>query len=104
MVEETIENKEASEAPADEAEKEEEGAEAPASPKGNMLEQTQALYKGIKEEREAFAKLVKANQEAAATLMLSGHTNAGQPMKTPEQTEQEKIDATVAESMERYTP
>lgn len=68
----------------------------------SAIEQGQAILDGIKKEKEELAELTKRNEAVATRMMLGGKADAGQVIKTPEQTDAEQNEADIKETMDRF--
>lgn len=95
---------ETQEAPADEAEAPaDEGAEAPAADKTlNMVERVERAAKTNTEAVKRFEQLVKRQEEATARMMMSGQTNAGAPIKSIEEQQEDAINTAVNDALSRF--
>jgi len=66
------------------------------------VEKAQGILDGMRHEREEFMKLVRRQEAATARIMLGGRGVSGGVKKTPEETERERIEREVSNSVNRF--
>ena len=58
----------------------------------SLIEKADSIAKRIEEGNKKFEELVARQEAAIAKSMLAGRASAGQPQKTPQQLDEEKIE------------
>lgn len=71
-------------------------------PADSMLERADSIAKRLEAANLKAEELVKRNEAVAARIMLSGRADAGAAVKTPEQLEEEAIEAEAQRALKRF--
>ncbi|MAF43373.1 MAG: hypothetical protein CMI54_04260 [Parcubacteria group bacterium] len=97
-------DKPAEETPAEETPTET-AEETPSAPNStlSMIERLEKLELNISEREKGIKEMLAKNEQIVSKMMMSGRAEAGGETKTPKQTAEEKMNAEVAATLERYS-
>lgn len=68
----------------------------------SIIDRADKAAQRMEQANKKMEELLTRNEAVAARLMLSGRAEAGTPVKTPEQTQQEEVDKQAKEIINRF--